>query len=61
MLSSDLGSLVFVGNIALIVGILLVVLILHVVVISGIEAVWIARVGNEMIHRLAVLNHVGAS
>lgn len=42
--ASELGALVFVGNLALVVGILLGVFFLHVVIVSGVEAYWLTKV-----------------
>lgn len=42
--ASDIGALVFVGNLLLIGSILLGIFLLHVVVVSGIEALWLAKV-----------------
>lgn len=41
---SDIGVLVFVGNLTLIVVILLGILLLHVAVVSGVETYWLAKV-----------------
>lgn len=42
--ADDIGPLVFIGNLALVVGTLLGILLLHVVVISGVEAHWLCKV-----------------
>lgn len=42
--AGDIGSLVFVGNLILVVGILLGVFLLHVAVVSGVEAYWLTKV-----------------
>lgn len=45
--ASDIGTLEFVGNLLLIVLILSVIFLLHVAIISGVEATWLARVGQS--------------
>lgn len=40
----DLGASVFVGNLALVVVALVGIFLLHVAVISGVEALWLAKV-----------------
>lgn len=42
--ASEIGALVFVGNLVLVVGILLGVLVLHIVIVSGVEALWLTKV-----------------
>ena len=42
--ASELGALVFVGNLILVVGILLGVFLLHIVLVSGVEAYWLTKV-----------------
>lgn len=42
----NLSALIFVGNLALVVGILLGVLLLHVAVVSGVEAYWLWKVSR---------------
>lgn len=50
---SDIGALVFVGNLTLVVVILLGVLLLHVAVISGVETYWLAKVSLVMTTSIA--------
>lgn len=42
--ASNIGALVFVGNLILVVGVLLGVFLLHVAVVSGVEAYWLTKV-----------------
>lgn len=42
--ASEIGALVFVGNLVLVVGVLLGVFLLHVAAISGVEALWLTKV-----------------
>lgn len=44
--ASDIGALVFVGNLALVLGILLAIFFLHVAVVSGAEALWLTKVNK---------------
>lgn len=58
--ASEIGALVFVGNLALVLGILLAIFFLHVAVVSGAEALWLTKVSKYMIcvffcHRLGGL------
>ncbi|CAM9523853.1 unnamed protein product [Ectocarpus sp. 6 AP-2014] len=41
--ASEIGALVFVGNLALVLGILLAIFFLHVAVVSGAEALWLTK------------------
>eukprot|EP00903_Cladosiphon_okamuranus_P021834 g20077.t1 len=41
--ASDIGALVFVGNLILVVGTLLGVFLMHVAVVSGVEALWLTK------------------
>lgn len=41
---NEAGSLLFVGNLALVAGILLFIFFLHIAVVSGVEAKWLAKV-----------------
>lgn len=46
--ASDIGALVFVGNLALVAGILFGIFLLHVAVISGMEALWLTKVSQSV-------------
>lgn len=50
---SDIGMLVFIGNLVLVVGILLGVFFLHIAVVSAIEACWLVKVRPVYTSRLA--------
>ncbi|CAM9953326.1 unnamed protein product, partial [Ectocarpus sp. 4 AP-2014] len=41
--ANEIGALVFVGNLALVLGILLAIFFLHVAVVSGAEALWLTK------------------
>ncbi|CAM9192533.1 unnamed protein product, partial [Hapterophycus canaliculatus] len=41
--ASDIGALVFVGNLALVAGTLIGIFLLHVVMVSGMEALWLTK------------------
>lgn len=43
----NLSPLIFVGNLALVLGILLLVFLLHVTVVSGVEAFWLWKVSRR--------------
>lgn len=59
--ASDLGALVFVGNLVLVVGILLLIFLIHVAVISGVEAFWLLKVGGVVLRAVGWENLVVAS
>ena len=42
--SSDIGAVVFIGNLVLFISILLIIFILHVLLASGVEAYWLTKV-----------------
>lgn len=42
--SSDIGALVFIGNLVLFAIILLAIFVLHIVLASGVEACWVTKV-----------------
>lgn len=44
---SDIGALVFLGNIGLFSAILLGIFLLHIVLASGLEAYWLSEVRND--------------
>ncbi|CAM9789606.1 unnamed protein product [Ectocarpus fasciculatus] len=41
--ASGIGALIFVGNLALVIGILLAIFFIHVAVVSGVEALWLTK------------------
>lgn len=46
--TNDIGSLLFMGNLALFAGLLVIIFSLHILVASAIEAHWLAKVRNGL-------------
>lgn len=45
---NDMGSVVFVGNLVLVLAILLGIFLVHVMVVSAVEAYWLSKVRRSV-------------
>lgn len=56
--AGDIGAMVFVGNLALVVGILVGIFLVHVAVISGVEAYWLTKVSLTVVRPEQVFSYL---